>query len=482
MAGPGLVEPRAAQTAPRPSVWKRCRDILGLKPGEEETCRVTDLLTYAQMRLRLDQSPPEVKGSIDAVDRRRTLQLQLFRILTYFGSVAGLLLYPDLVGGAIAVPIVAAVANALAYPFLRVVRWFREFNALLFLGDILLTEFMIWSYGAVATHLVLWLPILVICMVFYLPPRPAASLSILLLGLHVGILLASGRGILPLGPPARRIGLDAAIFENEMTIEAAVIISALILGGLLFFSRGALALLRQREYQLAQANELIRRYVPAQLAERILAGDHSTARAHERKKITVVFSDIKDFTKAADELEAEELARILNEYLSEMAAVADRHGATIDKFVGDAILLFFGAPSATDDRDHALRAVEMALSMQARMAELSRKWFEEGIQTPFQVRIGVNTGSATVGSFGSQGRMDYTAIGNQVNLAARLQTSCEPGRILVSHSTWALVKDRFPCTEKGELQVKGIHYPVKVYEVAAGDPAPAHATQGPGSA
>lgn len=441
--------------------------MLGLVPGEEETCRVTDLLSYAQMRLRLDQSPPEVKGSLDAVDRRRTLQLQLFRILTYFGSMVVILPYRDLVGGLIAVPIVAGVANALAYPFMRVVRWFRELNALLFLGDILLTEFMIWNYGAVSTHMVLWLPILVICMVFYLPPRPAASLSALLVALHIGVLLASGRGVLPLGPAARKLGLSAAIFENEMTIEAAVVVSTLLLGGLLFFGRRALTLLRSREYQLAQANELIRRYVPAQLAERILAGDHSTARAHERKKITIVFSDIKDFTKAADELEAEELARILNEYLSEMAAIADRHGATIDKFVGDAILLFFGAPGATDDKDHALRAVEMALAMQERMAELSRKWFEEGIQTPFQVRIGVNTGSATVGSFGSQGRMDYTAIGNQVNLAARLQTSCEPGRILVSHSTWALVKDRVPCVEKGELQVKGIHYPVKVYEVSS---------------
>ena len=158
---------------------------------------------------------------------------------------------------------------------------------------------------------------------------------------------------------------------------------------------------------------------------------------------------------------------LLNEYLSEMAKVADAFGATVNQFVGDGIMMFFGAPEATDDQDHALRAVRMALAMQRRMTELRAKWFGEGIQTPFRIRIGINTGVASVGDFGPEGRTTYSAIGNQTNLTARIQSHCEPGRVLISHTTWALVNDEIACKERGEIEVKGLHYPVRIYEVVA---------------
>ncbi|MCB0218891.1 MAG: adenylate/guanylate cyclase domain-containing protein [Chrysiogenetes bacterium] len=223
---------------------------------------------------------------------------------------------------------------------------------------------------------------------------------------------------------------------------------------------------KEREQRLAGAMQLIRRYVPSQLAEQILAGGSAERGPHERRRLTVFFSDIKNFTATTDQLEAEELSRILNEYLSEMSAIADRFGGTIDKFVGDAVMIFFGAPTATDDRDHALRCVRMAIAMQERMEGLAKKWSDEGIEIPFQIRCGINTGVATVGDFGSPSRTDYTAIGNQVNLAARLESSCTPGKILISHATWALIKDEIACTQTGEIEVKGIHYPIKTYEVA----------------
>ncbi len=103
--------------------------------------------------------------------------------------------------------------------------------------------------------------------------------------------------------------------------------------------------------------------------------------------------------------------------------------------------------------------------MQQRMEELGGKWFQEGIQTPFRIRIGINTGVASVGDFGSEGRTTYSAIGKQTNLAARIQDHCQPGKVLISHTTWALVKDEIPCEERGEIEVKGLHYPVRVYEV-----------------
>lgn len=223
------------------------------------------------------------------------------------------------------------------------------------------------------------------------------------------------------------------------------------------------AALREQAEALDRANRLISRYVPAQVASRILAGDDTVERL-DRRKVTVFFSDVVGFSDLADRIEAEEFARLLNEYLAEMTAIADAHGGTVDKFIGDAIVVLFGAPTRGSEREHALAAVRMGLAMQARMAALRERWLREGIEEPFQVRIGVNTGVASVGNFGSHGRMDYTAIGRQVNLAARLQTACEPGRVLVSHATWALVESEIPCEPRGAIQVKGVHHPVRVYE------------------
>lgn len=232
-----------------------------------------------------------------------------------------------------------------------------------------------------------------------------------------------------------------------------------------FFFVAVMQLGRDREQKLRRATGLIRRYVPAQLAEKILAGEHTAAAHPERRKVTLFFSDVVGFTEAADQMEPEDLSALLNEYLSEMARIADSFGATVNQFVGDGIMIFFGAPEATTDQDHALRAVHMALAMQRRMGELGEKWFREGIPTPFRIRIGINTGVASVGDFGSEGRTTYSAIGNQTNLTARIQDRCEPGKVLVSHTTWALVKDEIPCEERGEIEVKGLHYPVRVYEV-----------------
>jgi class 3 adenylate cyclase len=223
----------------------------------------------------------------------------------------------------------------------------------------------------------------------------------------------------------------------------------------------------EHEEKLARAAELISRYVAAQVAEQILAGNYHQVDRHDRRKLTLVFADVKDFTAISDRLEPEDLSRILNRYLGEMVAIAERHGGTIDKFIGDAILVFFGAPTATHDRDHALRAVRMAIEMQRRIAALRGEWRAFGLADDFEVRVGVNTGIATVGNFGAKGRMDYTAIGRQVNLAARLQVQCAPGSILMSHATWMLVHDEIDCRAQGEVHVKGIEQAVRVYAVAA---------------
>jgi adenylate cyclase len=221
--------------------------------------------------------------------------------------------------------------------------------------------------------------------------------------------------------------------------------------------------LRRYQAQLAQANEIISRYVSNQLAQKVLEGRHEEEALFRRRRLTMVFTDIVGFSETVDEIEPEDLAGLLNEYLAEMTTIAEKYEATIDKFVGDAVICFFGAPTATDDRDQACRAVRMSLEMNERVAELDAHWRKFGAIKPLRLRIGVNTGLANVGSFGSKRRMDYTAIGKQVNLAARLEANCEPGNVLISHTTYELVNDKIACEPKGEIQVKGIHHPVRVY-------------------
>jgi len=217
---------------------------------------------------------------------------------------------------------------------------------------------------------------------------------------------------------------------------------------------------------LGKANAIISRYVAAQLADEVRNGNYEALERHERRKLTLFFSDIKDFSTAADAIEPEDLSFLLNDYLSEMTLIAHRYGATIDKFVGDAIMIFFGAPQSSSDRDQALRAVRMGIDMQKSMHVLRQKWAEQGIAHPFHIRIGINTGQASVGAFGSQQRLEYTAIGRQVNLAARIQAHCQPDHVLISHSTWSLVRDIVVCVAKGSAEFQGSHEPVQIFEVS----------------
>lgn len=223
--------------------------------------------------------------------------------------------------------------------------------------------------------------------------------------------------------------------------------------------------LRAAHQQLERSSRLIRRYVPTQVADAILSGHEEMAEKHERRKLTIFFSDLVGFTDISEELEPEDLSRVLNEYFSEMTAIAQKHGGTVDELSGDAILIFFGAPLATNEKDHALRAARMAMDMQQAMAALNTKWRSAGITETLQVRMGLNTGLVTVGNFGSADRMKYAVLGKHVNLAARIQSQCEPGRVLISHATWLLVNSQIECTSKGEMQFKGIHKPVMTYQL-----------------
>ena len=229
---------------------------------------------------------------------------------------------------------------------------------------------------------------------------------------------------------------------------------------------------KQRENQLAdksraleQLSSQLAKYLSPQVYQSIFTGKQEVKIASRRKKLTVFFSDIAGFTETTDRLESEDLTRLLNHYLTEMSEIALSYGATIDKYVGDAIVIFFGDPETRGVKEDALACVEMAIAMRKRMRELQGVWRASGIEKPLQCRIGINTGYCTVGNFGSEDRMDYTIIGGGVNLASRLEAAATPGEILMSYETYANVRHRIHCEERGHISVKGIAYPVATYQV-----------------
>jgi class 3 adenylate cyclase len=216
---------------------------------------------------------------------------------------------------------------------------------------------------------------------------------------------------------------------------------------------------------LASLSMKISRYLSPQIYKSIFSGQKDVIIQTERKKLTIFFSDIQNFTATTERLQPEEITRLLNEYFTEMSKIALLHGGTIDKFVGDAMLIFFGDPETRGDAEDAKACLRMAIEMQDRIAGLNAKWRNAGIEQPFRVRIGINTGYCNVGNFGSDDRMDYTIIGAEANLAARLQAVAPAGRIVVSYETYALVRDIVTAHALPPITMKGISRQVIPYAI-----------------
>ena len=225
------------------------------------------------------------------------------------------------------------------------------------------------------------------------------------------------------------------------------------------------ALVIEKNAVLEALSSKLSKYLSPQVYRSIFSGQQNVEIASKRKKLTVFFSDIAAFTETTENLESEELTAVLNHYLTEMSSIALEHGATIDKYIGDAMLLFFGDPETRGVKEDAKACVMMANAMQRRMRQLEEEWRQRGLERPFRIRMGISTGFCTVGNFGSQDRMDYTIIGNEVNLAARLQSAAEPGSILLANETNALVQDLVLTEEQPPITVKGFVRPVHTFKV-----------------
>lgn len=217
--------------------------------------------------------------------------------------------------------------------------------------------------------------------------------------------------------------------------------------------------------RLQNLSRQLSRYLAPQVCRALMDGTQQAEIRTQRKKLTVLFSDIQGFTSATSTWQPEDITHVLNSYFSEMSKIAAEFGGTVDKFIGDGMVIFFGDPDTKGVQQDALQCVNMAIAMQTRMRALQQLWLDAGSTKPFRIRIGINSGYCNVGNFGSALRMDYTIIGPEVNLAARLEQAAEPGTILMSGKTWALVRDSIEEDACEPIQAKGIAEPVAVYRV-----------------
>jgi len=226
------------------------------------------------------------------------------------------------------------------------------------------------------------------------------------------------------------------------------------------------------EAKLTQANatmqKLLRnlsRFVPDAVVKVLMQDGAEQLPTNSRQKITVFFSDIVGFTTITDRLEPERLAPMMTEYFTEMAEICTKWGGTLDQFIGDAIVIFFGAPASKGDEQDAVNAVGMAQDMQEKLKTLRAKWASDGMNLDFEVRMGIATGFCNVGNFGSHERLHYTAIGTAVNSAARIQSLSPPNEILLAEETYMLIRDHYKCFDDQTTILQGHQHPTTLYRV-----------------
>ncbi len=204
------------------------------------------------------------------------------------------------------------------------------------------------------------------------------------------------------------------------------------------------------------------RYVAREVVTEILKDPDKIVLTGERREVTVLFCDVRGFTSISERLSPEQVVSLLNAFYTLMIDTTFKHDGTLDKFLGDGVMAVFGAPIF--HADHTLRALRTALAMQAGIRELSARRAAEG-KPPLKIGIGVNAGSAVAGNVGTEARMEYTVIGDSVNLASRLESYAKPGQILIAEHTYDIVKDAIEARSLGRLKVRGKEEELEVYEV-----------------
>ncbi len=234
-------------------------------------------------------------------------------------------------------------------------------------------------------------------------------------------------------------------------------------------SRDELGVLTESFNRMARSlreKEMIKRaftrYVAREVVEEILKNPEKMVLTGERREVTVLFCDVRGFTPMSERMSPEEVVLLLNDFYTLMIETTFKHDGTLDKFLGDAVMAVFGAPIAHPD--HSARAIRTALAMQEGIRGLNERRAQQG-KEPIAVGIGVSAGEAVAGTVGTEDRMEYTVIGDSVNLAARLESNAKPHQILISQRTYERVRDLVDARPLGRIRVKGKEEEVEVYEV-----------------
>ncbi|MFC1462531.1 CHASE2 domain-containing protein [Verrucomicrobiota bacterium] len=246
--------------------------------------------------------------------------------------------------------------------------------------------------------------------------------------------------------------------SKGLLFDAAPAAALTLVGGITLLVKNALLLDQKRR----MVDGIIQRYVSGNILQKVYEDPDLLKIGGVRQELTIFFSDCRGFTSLCDRTEPEFIVGILNEYLKEMIRIVHEFGGTLDKIRGDGFMAFFGNP--VPQEDHALRAVRMAIAMQAAVSKMQESWTDQGLEG-LAVGMGINTGWVTVGNIGSERHSEYTVVGNNVNLAARVESVSKGGQILLTRRTYSLVRDRIEARALEPVKLKGIPEPVQVYEV-----------------
>jgi adenylate cyclase len=254
--------------------------------------------------------------------------------------------------------------------------------------------------------------------------------------------------------------------QNKLVIAIVSPSLAVIIG---YFSSTAYHFLLERQQNVI-IKGMFSQYVSKEVVNQLIVDPDKLRLGGERKNLSVLFSDIAGFTTFAEKKQPEELVSFINEFLNAMTEIILSHNGTLDKYLGDAVMAFWGAP--IEVKDHAYKACITALQMQEKLVEMREKWSSSG-ETPIRIRIGINTGDVIVGNIGGEKRFDYTVLGDDVNLASRLEGANKEyaTNIMISDATYDCCKDKILARELDVIRVKGKNKPTKVYELIsiAGD-------------
>jgi class 3 adenylate cyclase len=312
--------------------------------------------------------------------------------------------------------------------------------------EIFTNEVVNYAYGSTSSHTPMFLVLIVIvyrCFFGYLFGLCAVLLSV---GMFGGEILLQAVGWLPTHP-----FLDIPLASAEVIARRQFFVTqSVIVCTILAFMLANLSMNQVARLHRYITESILQRYLPPALVRRAARGELSLDGDPERRVVTILFTDLVGFTPLSEELGPERLGKVLNSYLSRVSMLAHEHGATVDKFIGDAVMILFGAPDELPPGEQAERAMHLAREIHKIVQTI-----DTGIGRTLEARTGINTGEVVLGSFGSPQRSDYTVLGPAVNIAARLESASRPGRVLVGEATAALLVDA-PLFSVGPLQLKGV--------------------------